>query len=39
MKKSLKIAVIAAAGLIIVIVILYQTGTFRSGMDRSRRTS
>ena len=32
MKKSLKIAVIAAAGLIIVIVILYQTGTFRSGM-------
>ena len=32
MKKLIKIAVIAAAGLIIVAVILYQTGTFRSGM-------
>ena len=32
MKKLLKIAVIIAAGLIIVAVILYQTGTFRSGM-------
>ena len=32
MKKLIKIAVITAAGLIIVAVILYQTGTFRSGM-------
>jgi membrane fusion protein, multidrug efflux system len=32
MKKLLKIAVIIAALLIIVAVILYQTGTFRSGM-------
>lgn len=32
MKKFFKIAVIIAAALIIVAVILYQTGTFRSGM-------
>jgi len=32
MKKLLKIAVVAAAGLIILAVILYQTGTFRSAM-------
>ena len=32
MKKLSKIAIIVAAGLIIVAVILYQTGTFRSGM-------
>lgn len=32
MKKLLKIAVIVAAALIIIAVILYQTGVFRSGM-------
>ena len=32
MKKLLKVAVIVAAGLIIFAVILYQTGSFRSGM-------
>ena len=32
MKKIFKIAVITAAALLIIVVILYQTGTFRSGM-------